>query len=123
MNGGTRRAGPELQVDQTNLYREELFTDLKVATVRRLTPVRPDGSVDESRSPVFVGQSSVLTQAGPIPVDVPLDAKTLQEAWQLFPAALNRAIEDLVAEVDELRRRQTTGLIVPPSGASKLVMP
>jgi len=123
MNGGTRRVGAELQVDQANLYREELFTDLKVASVRRLTPVRANGAVDETRSPVFVGQSSVLTQAGPIPVDVPLDAKTLEEAWQLFPEALNRAIEQLVAEVDELRRRQSTGLIVPPSGASKLVMP
>lgn len=123
MNGRPSRSGAELKVDQENLYREELFTDLKVATVRRLTPVKPDGSPDEGRTPVFVGQSSVLTQAGPIPVDVPLEVKTLQEAWQAFPAALNRAIEDLVAEVDELRRRQTTGLIVPPSGASKLVMP
>lgn len=123
MNGGTRKGGAEIQVDQANLYREEVFTDLKVATVRRLTPVRTDGSHDESRPTVFVGQSSVLTQAGPIPVDVPLDAQTLEEVWQLFPAALNRAIEQLVAEVDELRRRQSTGIIMPPSGASKLVMP
>ncbi|MCP4036268.1 MAG: cytoplasmic protein, partial [bacterium] len=39
----------EMQPDLDNLYREESFTDLKIAQIRRLTPVKPDGSIDESR--------------------------------------------------------------------------
>ena len=33
----------DLTVDLNNLYREESFTDVKVAAIRRLTPVKPDG--------------------------------------------------------------------------------
>jgi hypothetical protein len=28
----------KLEVDSNNLYREDVFTDLRVATIRRLTP-------------------------------------------------------------------------------------
>jgi hypothetical protein len=31
-------------VDLANLHREEIFTDLKVATLRRLSPVKADGA-------------------------------------------------------------------------------
>ena len=34
----------EVEVDRDHLYREESFTDLKVATIRRLVPIKPDGS-------------------------------------------------------------------------------
>ena len=43
----------EIEVDVANLYREETFTDLKVATLQQLTPVKPDGSRDESRETIF----------------------------------------------------------------------
>ena len=36
----------EVKVDKSNLYKEESFTDLKVATIRRLSPVKHDGSPD-----------------------------------------------------------------------------
>ena len=38
----------DFTVDRNNLYREESFTDIKVAAIRRLTPVKPDGTVDEN---------------------------------------------------------------------------
>ena len=34
----------DLTIDLANLYREESFTDLGAAAVRRLTPVTADGS-------------------------------------------------------------------------------
>ena len=37
----------EIRVESSNLYREEVFTDLRVATIRQLTPVCPDGTPDE----------------------------------------------------------------------------
>ncbi len=45
----------EIKVDRSNLYREESFTDLKVATIRRLSPIKEDGSPDSERPPLFTG--------------------------------------------------------------------
>jgi len=41
-------------LDRSNLYLEESYTDLKVGTVKRFTPVLPDGSVDKSRKTYFL---------------------------------------------------------------------
>ena len=54
----------ELKVDTSNLYREETFTDLRVATIRRLVPIHADGSPDESRSALYSAQTTVMSQAG-----------------------------------------------------------
>ena len=43
----------EFNIDRTNLYREESFSDLKTGTIKRLTPVKTDGSEDKSRKTVF----------------------------------------------------------------------
>ncbi|MBI5016259.1 MAG: cytoplasmic protein [Deltaproteobacteria bacterium] len=123
MSEGQSRAGVEFKVDSQNLYREEIFTDLKVATVRRLTPVQEDGNIDPARPVLFVGQTSVLTQAGPLPVDAAIDASNLREALERFPAALNRAIEDMVAQMEELRRREATRIVVPGAATSKILRP
>jgi len=113
----------EFKVDQMNLYREEIFTDLKVATIRRLSPVKQDGSLDKARQVLFIGQTSIMTQAGPIPVEAPIQAGNLQEAMERFPAALNRAIERMVAEIEELRRKETSRIVVPGSASGKIVVP
>ena len=34
----------DFKIDRSNFYREETFTDLKVGAIKRLTPVKPDGS-------------------------------------------------------------------------------
>ena len=36
-------------MDSTQIYREDTFTDRKVGTIRRLTPVAADGSADSAR--------------------------------------------------------------------------
>ena len=46
-------------LDRSNLYLEESFTDLKVGSVKRFSPVKADGSPDKERHPIFVGQTSV----------------------------------------------------------------
>jgi hypothetical protein len=113
----------DFKMDQTNLYREEIFTDLKVGSIRRLTPVKQDASLDKTRDVLFVGQTHLMTQAGPLPVQAPINAKNLQEAMERFPAAVNRAVDQLVAEAEEVRRREASRIVVPGSGTSKLVVP
>ena len=103
----------ETQVDTENLYREEIFTDLKVASIRKLVPIRPDGSPDPSREPVFTGQTTLMTQAGPVPITCPIDATTLEEATAKFPEAIKLGVERLMDEVREVQRREASRIVVP----------
>lgn len=105
----------EIQVDASNLYREEVFTDLKVGTIRRLTPVRSDGSTDPDRPLLFSGETQLLTQAGLIPVHAPIEASSLEQAIAHFPEAVNRAVERLMEEARELQRREASRIVVPGS--------
>ena len=78
----------EFTIDRSNLYLEESFTDLKAGTVKRLKPVRPDGSQDKTRKTVFVGHTSILTPNGPLPIQNVISAKELQQAIKKFPGAM-----------------------------------
>lgn len=60
-----QRDVPELRIDAAHLYREEMFTDRRVGSIRRLVPVAPDGTDDKSRTVIFEGQTTLLTPAGP----------------------------------------------------------
>ena len=103
----------EVRVDVANLYREEVYTDLRVATIRVLVPVKQDGTPDASRETLFSGQTTLLSQAGPLPVECAIEAKTLQEAAAKFPAAMKEAVDRLIEEAREIRRREASRIVVP----------
>ena len=103
----------EISVDLNSLYREEIFTDLKVATIRRLTPVRSDGTEDTSRAVMFVGQTTLLSQAGPVPVQCPIEASSLEEAMESFPTAVSQAVERMIEEAREMQRQEASRIVVP----------
>jgi len=88
----------DLTVDRNNLYREESFTDIKVAAIRRLTPINPDGSDDGTRKPIFMGQTQLMTQSGPILLQSLLVAKTIEEAMTEFPVALQKEVDKVMAQ-------------------------
>lgn len=113
MAGLDGRATQEVTVDTGNLYREELFTDLKVASVRRLTPVKADGTTDGSRHVLFIGQAHVMSAAGPLPIQFPVEAATLDEALAKFPAGVKHAVEKMIAEVKQYQREEASRIIVP----------
>ena len=93
------------------------FTDLQVATLRRLTPVKPDGAEDPSRPVLFVAATQLMSQAGPLPVSAQVDAKDLREAIVKFPDAIRAAVEQMVEEAREIQRQQSSRLVVPGPGA------
>lgn len=103
----------EITVDKDNLYREESFTDLKVASIRRLSPIREDGSPDESRPTLFVGETTLMSQRGPLPVQAPIEATTLTEAFERFPSAVNKAVDELIDQARELQRQEASRIVVP----------
>jgi hypothetical protein len=113
MSGPEPQGLDSIQVDTANLYREETITDLRVATVRRLVPIQPDGTDDPSREAQFMGQTSVLTEAGMIPIQCRLEGKTLDEALAAFPEAIKKAVNDMVQEVREMQRQAASRIVVP----------
>ena len=112
-----QRDVPELRIEAAHLYREEMFTDRRVGSIRRLVPVAPDGIDDKSRTVIFEGQTTLLTPAGPMPLSFEIDAHTFPEALERFPAAAQAALETMLKELDDLRRERASSLIVPGQSA------
>ena len=105
--------------NQSNLYQEEIFTDLSTASIHRFTPVKPNGEMDKNRKILFVGHTRIMTQQGPFPIQFPIDAKNLQQAMDKIPDALEQALEQIAEEAKEIKRREDSRIIVPGSPASE----
>jgi hypothetical protein len=93
-------------VDQANLYREESITDLKVASIRRLIPIKPDGSDDPSRTPIFYGSTQLMTPEGPLPLQAQLMANNLDEAYEVFPGIMKTALSDMIEKIQQLQKEK-----------------
>jgi|SRR5690606_6753045 hypothetical protein len=107
---------PDPQMDPAALYREEVFTDRKIGTVRRLTPVKSDGTEDPARPVLYLGDAQVLTQVGTLPLSFEIPASSLAEAVSGFGAAAKQAIERAMQELQELRRQAASSIVVPQAG-------
>jgi hypothetical protein len=103
----------QIEVDRDNLYLEEVFTDLKIATIRRLSPVKSDGSPDASRPALYQGQTQLMSQMGPLPVSCTIEAASLDEAMDKFPEAIGEAVERMIEEAKEVQRQDASRIIVP----------
>ena len=111
---GTENIGLEdMQFDASNIYREERLTDLKVGSIRRMVPVKVDGTDDPDRKPVFAGQTQLMTQMGPVPVEFAIEVETLEEAVAAFPECVKKAVEQMVEEAREYQRREASRIVVP----------
>jgi hypothetical protein len=111
---------PEIKLDANGLYREEIFTDRKAGTLRRLTPIKIDGTTDTARAVLFSGQTQLLTPAGVLPLVFDIEAKTLDEALRRFPEAVKVALDEAIEEARELRREAASRIVVPEVGAAGL---
>src|SRR3954469_14005613 len=107
------QAGAELKLDPAALYLEEIFTDRRVGTIRRLTPVKNDGGRDSARPVLYVGETQVLTPAGALPIAFEIGAGSLEDAAEKFGSLAKEAIERTVKELQELRRQAASSIVVP----------
>jgi len=105
-------------MDATQLYREDIFTDRRVGTIRQLTPVSADGSVDSARPVLYVGQAQVLTPVGAVPLSFELEATSLAAAIAKFGEAAEQAMQQTMRELQEMRREQASSLVIPEAGTS-----
>lgn len=110
----------DFTVNKENLYREENVTDLKTASIRCLTPVKLDGTVDESRQKIFIGHTQLMSPQGPVPIQARLNASNLEEAMDRFPAAMQNEMAQMVEQIKKMQQemekaeqKEKSNLILP----------
>lgn len=103
----------DIQMNAAGMYREDVFTDNTVGSLRQLTPVTADGTDDGSRATLFVGSTQVLTNAGPLPLSFEIQANSLKDAIANFGPAAREAFERTLEELRELQREQASSIVVP----------
>ena len=104
---------PEPTMDAADLYREEIYTDRKMGTIRMLTPVKADGAPDITRPTSYVGEAQMYTTMGTLPLSFEIDATNLSEAVAGYPPAAKEAVERMVREIEEYRRQAASSIVLP----------
>lgn len=104
---------PELKMDPANLFREEIFTDRKIGTIRVMTPVKSDSSADASRKVIYVGETQLMTPVGALPLAFEIEADSLGQASEKFAEVAAGAVERAVRELQEMRRQQSSSIVIP----------
>jgi hypothetical protein len=104
---------PDLKMDAANLYREEIFTDRKVGTLRVMTPVKADSSADAARKIIYVGETQLMTPVGALPLAFEIDADSLGAAADKFAEFAAVAVERAVKELQDMRRQASSQIVIP----------
>ena len=107
-------------MDATSLYREEIYTDRKVGTLRVLVPVTEDGSPDAARPTIFQGEAQLMTNMGPLPISFDIEASNLSEAVAGYADATRAGVDRAMRELQEMRRQQSSSLVIPQGGLPPL---
>ena len=107
---------PDVELDPKGLYREDVFTDRRAGSIRRLTPVAADGTTDPTREVLYSVQTQLLTPAGVLPLGFEIEAQTLADAVQKFPDGVRVALAQAIDEAREMRREAASRIVVPDVG-------
>ena len=110
----------EMRMEPGALYREEVFTDRRVGAIRRLTPVKADGSADAARAVLYLGQAQLYTPAGALPLSFEIEADSLEEAVRKFAGAAQESVEQTLRELEDLRREAASSIVIPQGGIDGL---
>lgn len=115
------RPGPsDPSMDPATLYLEEVFTDRRVGTIRRMTPVKGDGTRDPAREIAYVGETQVMSTVGALPIVFEIDATSLEDAASKFGPLAKDAIEKTMRELQDLRRQAASSIVIPQGGVPDL---
>ncbi len=108
------------KMDAADLWKEEVFTDRKVGTIRRLSPVKADGAPDTGRKALYLGEASLYTPAGTLPLTFEIPADSLDKAVGAYGDAVAKAFEEAMEELQEMRRKASSSIVIPKGGAAGL---
>jgi len=120
MDATTDQKPEKVRINQNNLYREEIFTDMTVGSLHQMTPVKANGEADKQRKVLFIGNTQLITKQGPLPIRFPIEAKNLPQAAEKFPEAMESFVAMMIAQAKEMQRQEESRIIVPGSGNIKL---
>ncbi|HET9025614.1 MAG TPA: hypothetical protein VFN64_13645, partial [Burkholderiaceae bacterium] len=101
----------DITMDAASLYREEIYTDRRIGTIRALIPVDANGATDSARDVVYVGEAQIMTQMGPLPVSFEIEGRTLGDAVAGYAEAAKAAVERTVRELQDMRRQAASSLV------------
>ena len=113
----------EINMDASSLTREDVFTDSKIGSIRRMTPVTLEGDVDSSREVQYVGSTQIMTPGGALPLSFLIETDSLAGAVKGFGAAASVAVENAMEELKEMQRQQASKIVVPGGDNSKIQIP
>jgi hypothetical protein len=108
-------------MDAKSLYREEIYTDRKLGTLRVMVPVLADGAPDAARDTLYVGEAQLMTNMGPLPISFEIDATSLADAVAKYGDAAKLGVEQALRELQEMRRQASSSLVIPPAGAASAI--
>jgi hypothetical protein len=106
----------DIRMDADDLWREDVFTDNRVGTIRRMTPISVDGDVDAARETRYIGSTQIMTPAGALPLSFDLPNESLAAAVDGFGEAAKEAVERTMEELKELQRQAASQIVVPKGG-------
>lgn len=119
--------GADLRMDADRLFREEIVSGGGAGTLRVLTPITRTGAADPARRVQYIGEAQILTPMGALPVAFEIDAASIGEAAEKFAAGAKVAVEQTLAELQEMRREAASGLVIadqmPPALGGRIQMP
>ena len=104
-------------MDAASLYREEIYTDRKVGTLRVLVPVTTTGAPDTARPTIYQGEAQLMTNMGPLPISFDIEAKDLAEAVDNYGEATKSGVERAMRELQEMRRQASSSIVIPQGAA------
>ena len=116
------------QMDVNALVREEVVTDRKIGSIRVLTPITVDGMRDMNREVIYLGETQIMTQMGPLPISFEIKAKTLAEAVSGYAEAAKAGVEETFAQIEAMSSEAATNFFTPGDAgfaatANKIQMP
>ncbi len=103
----------DIRLDTESMYKEEVFTDRKMGSIRIMTPVNKDGSVDADRTVLYVGQAQLMTPMGALPLVFDIEATSLDDALEKYPENAQVALDKTMEELKEMRRQQASSIVMP----------
>lgn len=104
-------------MDANALYREEIYTDRRIGTLRVLAPVTADGAPDPVRPTIYQGEAQLMTNVGPLPISFEIEAASLAEAVSKYADATKAGVERAMRELQEMRRQASSSIVIPQAGA------
>ncbi len=99
-----------------NLYREETITDRQVGAIKHLIPITIEGAPDPQRKELFIGQATLMTPVGTLPLSFEIPAQSLREAVEKYAEEAEKSVKETMEELRRMQQEQASSLVIPKGG-------